>query len=248
MLSIDFTPAPTAARASQRIRVHALTEARLVLSNGEQAILALVIPISILLAARLAGQRFGVDLASVAPSVLALATWSTAFTSLAIATGFERRYNVLERLAATPLGKGGILIGKALAFTLVGTGQLSVLTILAVVMGWRPSFDAMHSVVAALSLVVAACAFAGGALSIAGTLRPEVTLALANLVYLAGIGLGIMIPLRNYPEALQPIVGALPTAALGEAMRFGTWWSIPVLLAWAVLTLGIARKVFQWTS
>ena len=49
-----------------------------------------------------------------APSVLALAVWSSAFTSVAIATGFERRYGVLERLAATPLGRSGLLAGKAL--------------------------------------------------------------------------------------------------------------------------------------
>ena len=37
------------------------------------------------------------------PGVLALAVMSTAFTSLAIATGFERRYGVIKRLGSSPL-------------------------------------------------------------------------------------------------------------------------------------------------
>ena len=56
--------------------------------------------------AGIVGGRLG-DLSVLAPSVLALAVWSSAFTSVAISTGFERRYGVLERLAATPLGKPG---------------------------------------------------------------------------------------------------------------------------------------------
>ena len=58
--------------------------------------------------------------------MLALAIWSSGFTSVAIATGFERRYGVLERLAATPLGRGGLLLGKACAIVTVILGQLVV--------------------------------------------------------------------------------------------------------------------------
>ena len=50
----------------------------------------------------------------VTPGVLALAVMSTAFTSLAIATGFERRYGVLKRLGSSPLPRSGLLAGKVL--------------------------------------------------------------------------------------------------------------------------------------
>ncbi len=40
------------------------------------------------------------------PGILALCVMSTAFTSLAIATGYERRYGALKRLAASPLPGG----------------------------------------------------------------------------------------------------------------------------------------------
>ncbi|MGO1385767.1 MAG: ABC transporter permease, partial [Arachnia sp.] len=126
MTALDFTPRAAAAPRAQQVWAHATTEASLILRNGEQALLALVIPIGILVAGRFLGSRFGLDFVALAPSVLALAIWSSCFTSLAISTGFERRYNVLERLAATPLGKSGILFGKATAITLVTALQLVV--------------------------------------------------------------------------------------------------------------------------
>lgn len=247
-MSLDFSPALSPAAPARRIRAHALTEARLVLGNGEQALLALVIPAAILIGTRFFGHRFGQDLAGVTPSVLALALWSTAFTSLAITTGFERRYNVLERLAATPLGRTGILLGKAWAFALIALGQLAVLGLLALGLGWRPSVDPLHVLVALLSGVLAVAAFAGGALALSGSVRAEVTLGLANLVYLVGLVLGIMVPLAALPTPAGAVVAALPTGALGEAFRDGDAWSIPVLAVWAVLTLLLARKVFRWTS
>src|SRR3954470_19575692 len=136
---LDLRPAPGAAPASRRVRRHALTEFRLLVRNGEQLLLALVIPLALLGVAALTRGRF-VGLHEAAPSVLALAVWSSAFTSVAIATGFERRYGVLERLAATPLGRGGLLAGKALSLVITGAGQLLVLALIALTLGWRPAW------------------------------------------------------------------------------------------------------------
>ena len=61
------------------------------------------------------------------PGVLALAVMSTAFTSLAIATGFERRYGVLKRLGASPLPRSGLLLGKVGALLLVEVAQVVVI-------------------------------------------------------------------------------------------------------------------------
>lgn len=249
MTTLDFTPAAASAPRSRQVWAHAVTEASLILRNGEQALLALVIPIGILVAGRFFGSRMGLDFATLAPSVLALAIWSSCFTSLAISTGFERRYNVLERLAATPLGKSGILLGKATAIMLVTGVQLLVLVAATLVLGWRPGFNPVALGVAVVACILAAGAFAGLALSLAGTARPEVTLAVANLIYLIGmVGGGILLPVANYPAWAQPIVALLPTAALGEALRYGTVTALMVLVVWCAGTLVVARKVFRWTS
>jgi len=57
MTTLDLRPAPQAAPAAARVRNHALTEVRLVMRNGEQLLLALVIPIGIIVAGRFLGGR-----------------------------------------------------------------------------------------------------------------------------------------------------------------------------------------------
>lgn len=247
-MSLDFSPTGSAAPRSQQVLAHARTEATLIAKNGEQALLALVIPIAILLAGRFFGDRLDLAFATTAPSVLALAIWSSCFTSLAIATGFERRYNVLERLSATPLGKTGILLGKALGIAVITTGQVAILAIVALALGWRPPFVPLHLLVAIVCAVLGMVAFAGLALSLAGSARPEVTLAVANLVYLVGMVAGIMLPVDRYPGWLQPVIQLLPTGALGEGLRSGAAISTLVLALWCVVGLALARKVFSWTS
>ena len=114
--------------------------------NGEQVLLAVVIPVIVLVGAVAAIEKTGLDLDHrpidvLTPGVLALAVMSTAFTSLAIATGFERRYGVLKRLGASPLPRHGLLLGKVGALLLVELFQLVVITAIAQVMGWEPDVD-----------------------------------------------------------------------------------------------------------
>ena len=251
--ALDLRPAPGAAPAGRRVVRHALTEFRLLVRNGEQLLLALVIPLAILVLAALTRGRF-VPLASAAPSVLALAVWSSAFTSVAISTGFERRYGVLERLAATPLGRGGLLAGKALAVGLVLLGQLVVLVAVALLLGWRPAYTVGSLLAGVVLVVLAAATFVALALLLAGRLRAEATLAVANLVYVVLlVGGGLVIGVSRYPRVLQPVVEALPTAALGESMRAGATGAVPgwpfvVLLAWLVVAGLLARRGFRWTA
>ncbi len=99
-----FTPAPGAAPFVRQVTTQASMEARLMLRNGEQLLLAVVIPVIVLVGGVRGAERvnlsYGVD--TFAPGVLALAIMSTSFTSLAIATGFERR-----GVGALPQRRGG---------------------------------------------------------------------------------------------------------------------------------------------
>lgn len=252
MPELDLSPAPGAAPRQRMVLAHARTEATLLLRNGEQLLLALVIPLLALVAGLAMGARFGLDRATWPASVLALALWSSTFTSVAIATAFERRYGVLERLAATPLGKGGLLSGKALAVTSVLALQLVVLLVVALVAGWRPSPAPLPWLLAVVVGALAAFAFVSLALVLAGRLRAEAVLGLANLVYLVLVGVGALVmPLAAYPGAVRPLVALLPTAAVGEAFRAAAqgvvlWWPLAVVAVWAGMSGLLSRKVFQW--
>ena len=253
MTALDLSPAPAAAPATRRIIRHGLMETRLLIRNGEQLLLALVIPLAILVAGRFTSASIG-SLDLLAPSVLALAVWSSAFTSVAISTAFERRYGVLERLATTPLGKPGLLAGKALAVIMIMFGQLVILGGAALALGWRPAFTPRSALLAGLLVILATTTFVCLALLLAGRLRAESVLGLANLIYvILLIGGALVIPLERYPAALRPVIETLPTAALGEGLRAAAngevlGWPVLVLLAW-LLAAGLAAwKGFRWTS
>lgn len=252
--SLSFVPdaAPTPRR--KMVLNHALTEAKLILRNGEQLMVTLLIPLGLLFFGHFAQGRYGITENHIAPNVLALAVWSSCFTSLAIATAFERRYGVLERLSATPLGHGGLLAGKALGITMIATGQFLLLGAIGQALGWRITPAPLQWLVMLMAVPLAMFVFANLALSMAGLLRAEATLAFANIVYLVGLlAGGIMWPVSSFPKALQPLVAGTPTGALGEVLRHWTsggvtWISLLVLAVWAVLAHLLARKAFRWTS
>jgi ABC-2 type transport system permease protein len=251
--ALDLSPAPAPAPPAKRIIRHGLIEARLLIRNSEQLLLALVIPLAILVAGRFATSSIG-SMEVLGPSVLALAVWSSAFTSTAITTAFERRYGVLERLATTPLGKHGLLAGKALAVIMIMLGQLVILTGAALGLGWRPAFTPLSALLAVLLVILATATFVCLALLLAGRLRAESVLGLANLIYvILLIGGALIIPLDRYPAVLRPVIEALPTAALGEGLRAAAngqilGWPVLVLLAWLVAAGFAAWKGFRWTS
>lgn len=257
MTGLDLTPAATPAPRATRIRRHALMETRLILRNGEQLLLALVIPLGLIAANAAVGARLGIAKEPFIASVIALGLWSSGFTSPAITTAFERRYGVLERLVATPLRRSDLLLGKAAMVALIAAGQAMVLATAGLLAGWTPRPDVGSTLVLLLTVPLALLTFAALALILAGTATAELTLGLANLVYLVGAAGGILVPLAAFPAWSQPILALLPTTALAESLR--SWsgaasagpfpgWTIGVTLVWAVLAVVIARKVFRWTS
>ena len=102
--------------------------------------------------------------------------------------------------------------------------------------------------------MLAGVAFSGLALALAGRLRAEATLALANVIYVLLLAGGaLVLPLDRYPGALQAVVEVLPTAALGEGLRAyavggAPLWPLLSLLIWGGLGLLAAWKGFRWTS
>ena len=199
-------------------------EARLMLRNGEQLLLAVVIPV-IVLVGGVTGARprrprlrrtAAVDVFT--PGVLALAVMSTSFTSLAIATGFERRYGVIKRLGSSPLPRSGLLAGKVGgAADRRGAPDRGDLAAWPSLLGWDPA--AGRCLVAVLAVVLGTAAFAALGLFVAGVLRAEATLAAANLVYLLLLAGGaVVLPTSSY-GAFGHVTPFLPSGALGDAMR-----------------------------
>ena len=249
-----FTPRPGAAPLPRMVAAQALMETRLLLRNGEQLLLAVVIPVIVLFAGVRGTRALDITFrhASVdvfTPGVLALAVMSTAFTSLAITTGFERRYGVIKRLGSSPLPRSGLLAGKACSVLLVEVLQMVVIGAVGLSLGWNPDPSLVGTL---LAVVLGTAAFASLGLLVAGVLRAEATLAAANLVYLLLMAGGaVVIPSAAY-GAFGNLVRWLPSGALGDAMRDSlirdtvSWANLLVLLAWATLGTVLTARTFRW--
>lgn len=249
-----FAPMPGAAPLHRQVLAQARMEARLMLRNGEQLLLAVVIPVIVLIGGVSGSEHLGLSLDHdpidvFAPGVLALAIMSTAFTSLAIATGFERRYGVIKRLGASPLPRAGLLMGKVGALLLVEVLQVVVIGAVALALDWDPSTDVLGLL---LSIVLGTAAFASLGLFLAGVLRAEATLAAANLVYLLLLAGGaVVLPISAY-GAFGDVVRWLPSGALGSAMRAAlidgatSWRDLGVLVLWAAAGTTLTARTFKW--
>jgi len=253
MTVLDLTPAAAPASLPRRIKAQSVMELRLLLRNGEQLLLTIVIPTLLLVAfakapiADLPRPR----VAFLVPGVLALAVLSTAFTGQAIATGFERRYGVLRRLGTTALPRAGLLVAKTAAVVAVEILQVALLLLVGLALGWSARGSVLD--VAAL-LLLGTVTFSGLGLLMAGTLRAEATLAAANLVYLLLLVLGgVAFPLRDFGAGMRRVLELLPIAALTDGLRaaLSTSPHVPVhdivtLVVWAASGSLLAARLFRW--
>jgi ABC-2 type transport system permease protein len=235
-------------------------ETKMLLRNGEQLLLTVVIPTVLLVlfsavdVVSVTGPGKRVDF--LAPGLLALAVMSTAFTGQAIATGFERRYGVLKRLGASPLPRWALLTAKTGCVLVTEVLQVVLLSVIALALGWSPHGLSTPSgaVSVVLLLVLGTAAFSGLGLLMAGTLKAEATLAAANLVFilllLAG---GVIVPLTKFPGAVRSVLELLPISALSDGLRSVLqngagipWGDLGILGAWAVVALAAAARFFRW--
>jgi ABC-2 type transport system permease protein len=237
-------------------RAQVMAEITMTLQRGESLLVTLGIPAFLLVFfsevhVLPTGDSHPVDFLT--PGVLALAVMSTAMVSLGIATGFERSYGVLKRLGSTPLGRPRLLAAKIVSVLAVEVVQVAVLVAIAYGLGWQPHGSAGLAVVAEM---LATVAFAGIGLAMAGALRAEVNLALANGVYLVLLLIGgIVFPVTKL-RGFAVVARALPTAALSRALQAtlggtGALTSVPaeswiVLAIWAVAAPVVAGLSFRW--
>ena len=237
------------------LRIQLACELRVLARNGEQLLLILGIPLLLL------SFFSNVDILPTSgqssvnfllPGIVALAIMSTAMVSLGIATGFERSYQVLKRLGATPLGVPRLVLAKALSVLVVELVQVMLLIGLAQAFG--ADLGGLNIAKLAFAIALGTLAFSGVGLSLAGRLRGEINLAAQNALYLVLLLIGgIVFPLQEFPSWLHWVGRISPSGALADVMRdvfSGTSVhdasSLVVLLCWAVAAQLSAFKLFRW--
>jgi ABC-2 type transport system permease protein len=249
VVTLDLSRGSAAAPAGRRVWAQAVFDTRNALRNGENLLLTLVIPVAVLLILLLTPMG---DARTPGQSLVAagsLAVLATAFTSQAITTGFDRRYGVLRLLGLSPLGAKGLLVARALVSLLIITGQVAILVVLTVTVGgWSPP-----SLAAVVQAGVVVClgvwAYTAWALLLAGALRAEATLAVANAVFLVLMfGGGLAVPLDSLPWA--GLAQWLPSGAMvaGLGGQPWQWTALGVLALWGLVGAVLTARWFRWES
>lgn len=242
-------PATRARMAAAQTRM----ELTLFLRNGEQLLVALVIPIAILVALTFVevGAIAEPRIDHVITAVLTVSIMGTAFTGQAIAVGFDRRYGALKRLGGTPLPPTVIIVGKMLATLILVAGQSVILGAVAGALGWRPELSGLA--LGALAVGLGSVAFSSMGLLLGGTLRAEIVLALANLIWFVLMGgAGLAIGVVDLPAGVENLLVVVPSYALTEALVTTTAGGVPalaalVLILWTALCGGLAVRHFSFT-
>jgi ABC-2 type transport system permease protein len=240
--------------AREAVVAQSRAELALTLRRGESLLVSFAIPIGVLVffsKVDTLNTDFKDPVDFLVPGVLALAVMSTAMVSLAIATGYERRYDVLKRLGSTPLSRGGLLAAKTVNVIAIEVLQSIAILLTGVALGWSASGGIA---LAAVFLLMGTIAFAGIGLLMAGTLRAEATLAAANGLFLVLLFIGGMAyPLDKLPTVLEEIAKVLPAAALAESVRGALSreagvpaWSVIVLAVWTIAAPLVAARFFRW--
>jgi len=252
----DTGPAPLA----RAIGALAALELKLTARRGENVLATIVIPVAVLLffagTSVIPLTTHPVDF--LLPGSIALGLIAAGLVNLGIATGYDRSYGVLKRLGGSPLSRAGLIVAKLLAVGVLEVLQVLVLVGVAVsVLGWSPG-PAWSPVLLVVALGLGTAAFAGLGLLLAGTLRAEATLALANALFLALLMLGgIILPVDHLPDFLQPVAAALPATALSDLLRISldsggaaselaAGGPLALLAGWAIGAVVLAAWRFRW--
>jgi ABC-2 type transport system permease protein len=234
---------------------------RLTSRRGENVLVTIVIPIAVLLFFASTGiipNAAGRPVDFLLPGAIALAIVASGLVNLGIATAYERSYGVLKRLGGAPLPRWGLVAAKVTAILVVEVVQVvALLAVGSVVVGWAPG-DGWSPLMFIAAIALGTVAFASLGLLLAGTLRAEATLALANGLFLGFLMLGgIVLPIDHLPEALRPLAALLPSTALADLLRISlasglgaapadATTSAAILIAWAIGAATLTVRTFRW--
>lgn len=184
-------------------------------------------------------------------NIMGTGMWSTSF---AIVTARTRK--LLKRLVATPMPRSAYLLsllGSRLVF-------LVAETVVLVGFAWVVFGVAVHGSLWSLAVIclLGALTFGGMALLVSSRARTiEGVSGLLNLVMVPGwVFSGVFFASSNFPDAIQPVVQALPLTALNDALRAvindgesltALWRELVTLGAWGVGSFALALRWFRWT-
>lgn len=163
---------------------------------------------------------------------------------------------LFKRLMATPMRRGDFLAAMVVSRLLFLIPEMTSLLIVARWAFGVPMFGSWLTV--ALVVVLGSLAFAGIGLLIASrTEKTETVSGLVNLVMLPSyLFSGVFFSSQRFPEAIQPLIQAMPLTRLNDALRdvmlegkslTEMSGHLLVLALWGGFSFALALRWFKWT-
>lgn len=189
------------------------------------------------------------------PGLLGMNLMGTGMWGMGFTIVNARMKKLLKRLVATPMRRSDYLVAQFLSRLLFLVLEVSVL----VAFGWLVFGVRVHG---SLLLLLVICLVGGFAFSGVGILTAsrartiEAVSGIANLVMMPmWLCSGVFFSYERFPDAVKPMIRALPLTALNDALRAvmndgaGLAQVTPqvlVLLAWGLATFALGLRLFRW--
>jgi ABC-type multidrug transport system permease subunit len=183
-------------------------------------------------------------------NVMSSSMWGIGYTLVEM-----RNKRLIKRLVATPMRRSHFLLSFVLMRIVFLALELLFLLLFGSLVFGVPLRGSLL-LVCSLSLL-GSLSFAGLGLLVAARVDNMPTInGLINLVILPMfLGSGVFFSTARFPDAVQPLLKALPLTALNDSLRAvmldgagarAVWLEAAVMAAYAVLTFVIALRIFKW--
>ena len=190
------------------------------------------------------------------PGLIGMNLMSAGMWGVGYALVDMRIKKLLKRLLATPMRAVDFmaaLMATRVVSTFVEVGTLLGFAWLALGVPVRGSVASVMAVA-----LLGAVSFAGLGIAVAcRAQRIETVSGLMNLVMMPMfVGSGVFFSVDRFPQAVQPVLRAMPLTALNDALRAVTlegadlvsqWPRLALVAAWGVVGFALGLRLFRWS-
>jgi ABC-type multidrug transport system permease subunit len=189
------------------------------------------------------------------PGLLGLNLMGSGIWSIAFSIVTARNKKLLKRLIATPMSRAEYLLSFLVSRLLFLVAEVVVLVGFGAFVFDVPVRGSF--VTLGVACLLAALSFNAVGLLVASRAKTvEAVSGLANLVMLPmWIFSGVFFSSSNFPEAMQPVIRALPLTATVDALRAtmlqgaslaSLGGELAVIAVWLVVSFVVALRIFRW--
>jgi ABC-2 type transport system permease protein len=162
---------------------------------------------------------------------------------------------LFKRLLATPMRRTDFLLALLISRLVFLIPEMTMLLLVG-----RLGFGVpMRGDAVSLIVIILAGVAAFDALGLLIACRTEKTETVSGLINLCMLPMyllsGTFFSSKRFPDAIQPLIQALPLTQVNDALRevmlegssvLDVWWRVLILLGWTVIGGGLALKWFRW--